>query len=1531
MADNSVAVLKAQGLKTSPNPLTLPEGSLVETNNVITRRDGVMESRRGFKLYGSSAFSLVDSDRSKAILEYRNRLLNHYGTTLQYDDGSGSFTAFNVLTLTGTTTNTSTTITGISSTSSLIIGASVIGAGILDGTVVDSIDSATQITISQAANASATVSLTFRDPISEPETGTKIKSVSANGNFYFTSDTGIKKISASSSADFSQNLKTVSKAGLVRALDITANLDLQLGNQAGFLPEDSAVAYRMVWGKIDANSNKLLGTPSSRSEIYNPMTTTLNMDLDNLALLLDNLYQSGSLITDGNYVTTISPSSTKNAGQILTDLKTLCTKLDEDLLLADDGASPAPLNINTVAYDTAVRTLTIAFSGSPTLTNYFSVTSFIYLKNFAYTGGSGGNINRGVSIAALDDTTDTITINLDLGGDALTFSPTTNYQIFSNEYRTIADESLPAALIDPIGASQLYQLRAGINDILNQLSQEPIGIISTTLQTNVVSAVSSTTSADVKLEFSIPSEITSEYFYQIYRSDLVGTDALTPTVLGSDARTPNDEMKLIYESTPSSSELSARIITFTDDVPDSFRVNNVTLYTNATTGDGILQANDTPPWATDITAFKNTLFYANTKTNQIYTGLSLLGVSSIVGGDKLTISYGPGATNTKSLSFTDGAVQIQTISIGAGVISGDVSGKYFLLNGGNNANQYFVWFGANTDSAPANSETADKIGIKINLDAFVFSRANLAAKISDTLNTYINDFQCTYSTTDFTITTTVEGYTFHSNKSTPRTAVNSSSGATTNLTFNAPSVNGAGEYASTQEVLLSNNGTAAQNIDLTARSIVRVLNKQSNFNVYGYYSISASSAFGQITFQTKLIDDEEFVLLASSATLGDSFNPSLSPTSPVTANSLANPTVITSASHGLINGDYVIISGSNSTPSIDGLYPITYLTANTFSIPVNVTNAGTSGNFKKASTAEYSTNDRKINRVFYSKRQQPEAVPLVNFLDVGASDKAILRIIGIRDSVFVLKEDGVYRISGEISPFTLQLFDSSYILLAPESAVTLNNNICAWTSQGIATINESGVDIVSRDIDNEILRLQNQNNFKFNTFGLGYNSDNSYSVWTVTNTSDTYPTQCFRYNTLNATWSRFDISHVCGHILSFDDRIYLGASDTNYLEQERKSFTRTDYAERQYDISLGSSAVNGAILQLGNIANFAIGDVVYQEVYITPYLFNMLLKKLDIDPGVSDSDYYSLLAASAGSNMRQKLIELASKLDADPGITFTDFSSRIGSKTGSITSNTIANPTVVTASSHGLIDSRVVTISGVSGSSPTINSTYVSTLINANSFSVPVNVSISAGTGGTFSTQDSDVRDIKVCYNDIITRLNSDSGAFYTNYDTITDLTSLESSVNSIDVITKRVTLREALDFVAGTITLFKAIDCSFVYCPQTMGDVLSYKQFRQATLLVEHKNFTKAKMSFSTDLFPVFVETNVTGQGNGIFGMNTFGNGYFGGLGSTTPYRTTVPIQAQRCRTINIKFSHKTAREKWSVLGYSLTGRSFSEKAYRA
>lgn len=65
----------------------------------------------------------------------------------------------------------------------------------------------------------------------------------------------------------------------------------------------------------------------------------------------------------------------------------------------------------------------------------------------------------------------------------------------------------------------------------------------------------------------------------------------------------------------------------------------------------------------------------------------------------------------------------------------------------------------------------------------------------------------------------------------------------------------------------------------------------------------------------------------------------------ITANTAANPTVCTCTAHGLSNGDTIYIANSNSTPSLDGQRTVTVTGANTFTIPVNVTTAGTFAEF----------------------------------------------------------------------------------------------------------------------------------------------------------------------------------------------------------------------------------------------------------------------------------------------------------------------------------------------------------------------------------------------------------------------------------------------------------------------------------------------------------------------------------------------------------------------------------------------------------
>jgi hypothetical protein len=189
--------IKAAGLYTFLSELQAPEGSLVKADNINIDELGVVTQRRGFNDYGQAL--PLPEQRIKQILEYKNRILRYYDTTLEYDDGSGNFLAF---------------------------------SGVFN----------------------------------EVEEGFRIKSKEVNGNLYFTSSDGIKKISAKSPSQFNTNSGFILDAGSPKAIDISAKT---IPTASGFLPPQSKVAYKVLFGYTDANNVLVLGSPTSRFVVTN--------------------------------------------------------------------------------------------------------------------------------------------------------------------------------------------------------------------------------------------------------------------------------------------------------------------------------------------------------------------------------------------------------------------------------------------------------------------------------------------------------------------------------------------------------------------------------------------------------------------------------------------------------------------------------------------------------------------------------------------------------------------------------------------------------------------------------------------------------------------------------------------------------------------------------------------------------------------------------------------------------------------------------------------------------------------------------------------------------------------------------------------------------------------------------------------------------------------------------------------------------------------------------------------------------------
>jgi hypothetical protein len=250
-----------------------------------------------------------------------------------------------------------------------------------------------------------------------------------------------------------------------------------------------------------------------------------------------------------------------------------------------------------------------------------------------------------------------------------------------------------------------------------------------------------------------------------------------------------------------------------------------------------------------------------------------------------------------------------------------------------------------------------------------------------------------------------------------------------------------------------------------------------------------------------------------------------------------------------------------------------------------------------------SQNDVFPNALYYSTSLQPEAVPLLNQIFVGSKNVPIDRILPLRDGLIILKQDGVFRLSGSVAPFTLALLDNTVKILAPNTADVLENQVYFLSDQGVVSASDNGVAILSRPIEQTILQNTSPNlfpNFKDLAFGIAYNSARRYILSLPITGSDTTCGQQYVYNFITNTWTRWTRKANCAMVNITDGKLYMGGINDptygGYVFQERKDFALTDYADEEYNVNITGSSSTGGVntLTLTSTADLHVGYAIQQ-------------------------------------------------------------------------------------------------------------------------------------------------------------------------------------------------------------------------------------------------------------------------------------------------------------------------------------------------
>lgn len=194
-------------------------------------------------------------------------------------------------------------------------------------------------------------------------------------------------------------------------------------------------------------------------------------------------------------------------------------------------------------------------------------------------------------------------------------------------------------------------------------------------------------------------------------------------------------------------------------------------------------------------------------------------------------------------------------------------------------------------------------------------------------------------------------------------------------------------------------------------------------------------------------------------------------------------------------------------------------------------------------TNDASTNDTKQNRIYYSKPGQPEAVPALNYIDVGSANKAIQRIVAQKAALYVFKEDGIFTITGSY-PYRVDLLDASVLTSYPKTIVGGEACIYGLFNLGVCRITASGAQIISNQIADQFRFLDD-------TTSSSYYAN--YYCAALSDITGKYVIQIFKYlagstiiqhycyHTRHSAWTSYDFttSAGTGHAVSEPVGLYI--------------------------------------------------------------------------------------------------------------------------------------------------------------------------------------------------------------------------------------------------------------------------------------------------------------------------------------------------------------------------------------------------------
>lgn len=241
-------------------------------------------------------------------------------------------------------------------------------------------------------------------------------------------------------------------------------------------------------------------------------------------------------------------------------------------------------------------------------------------------------------------------------------------------------------------------------------------------------------------------------------------------------------------------------------------------------------------------------------------------------------------------------------------------------------------------------------------------------------------------------------------------------------------------------------------------------------------------------------------------------------------------------------------------------------------------------------SGQVSDEARRPNRLYFSKPREPEAVPPLNFIDLGSERHEVYQAVSAGGVLYVFKGDGIFKVTGTYPSWRVDHLTPNGRLLFGGAACAVDTAVAAWTDLGVLVVQDNTVRNISDGRISTILRPRLEyvdadglTDYPWAAFWPAKNLllmgwANSVQGFEDTVQSGQFPGAVFCYSVGTGEWSKWTTHLRCAHAEMATGLLSVGYGSSELWDIRVADMLNSGHDQSRTLSSVGTWTVNTLLI-----------------------------------------------------------------------------------------------------------------------------------------------------------------------------------------------------------------------------------------------------------------------------------------------------------------------------------------------------------------